>query len=1170
MLKKPLLLLLFLLFCAKGFSATFVVTSNADSGPGTLRDALTQAAANGTTEKDYINFNFSDTSQIGRTITLISQLPDVTSNLVIDGSTQTGGVFGASTARIEIASPQNYNPITVFNGSNVNDVEIYGIYFYDYYNADISYPGLQPHIGVKVINSTNFIFGAAGKGNLMRGFNYYGLDIENTVGVILKANLIGFGKSTSTEKDGDGYGFSSMINLYECNNIQIGGNSNEGNVIFTALIIQFYQNTQNTISIKSNNFMVYPNGTTTEWALDLFPYFSVSISTVYPYNISGYTQETQNCASVNMDIENNLTGGTFGIFQFSFLNGTINFTNNFFNVARDGITNITYYSQITAPQSPVNIAYCRAQFNFGTNNLSQKNLFYNCGPCVSVQNDPNVFMRNNDFKCVYNGYSDDTTHSNAYINTGDGPYTLYQLPTVNISKIGTNGASTIVNGTATPNSIIDIYSSESCTSQCSIRSYMQTANADNNGNWQANLNNYSGIFWVSATLNNQTSKYSSIQVNSDSIHIQPLRCTDTATITGLTVPQGVSYYWADVNGNFISNNINLIVTQPGQYQLVLNGGCIRSPFYQIDDDRILMPAGDATITNPSCSLANGSIGLFVFDPLYKITSETWTDGNEKIVGDTDRITNIPFGNYTFTVKTSDGCVKTFGPITLKNTTGPNIDQSHIKIQSTNCGQSIGSITSIPATGTGTLQYQWSNSQQQIVSTDSILVNQPAGTYTLQVTDGTACGPVSSSAISIPETNGITMDESQAVTTPSSCGNNNGSVTGIITTGATQYKWLDANNNTVATTLNLQNASSGNYTLVASNSFGCIQTSKTYFIAQPPATIYPAYAVSMSASCYGLNNGSLTVVTDTLAKKLRWVNSQNQFVGNTSQITGLAPDVYSLYLTDANGCESFYGYYNVQEAAQLQIVAGSEQISPEQCSNHAGSISNIQVSGGIQPYSYTWTDSNNKQLATTSALSNLAAGIYFLNITDARNCGNVSMSYAINNQSEDLPAPSVSDLQLCSSGNTYLAVNNPVDSATYRLYNSATSSQPLQEQKGGHFTLDILSNQTYYISEVWGTCESSRAALQVTVGLSTLNIANAFSPNGDGINDYWQISGLQNYPTALVQIFNRYGQKLFESKGYGIPFDGTYNGKKLPAGVYYYIINLNSKCNLLSGSLTIFR
>lgn len=141
---------------------------------------------------------------------------------------------------------------------------------------------------------------------------------------------------------------------------------------------------------------------------------------------------------------------------------------------------------------------------------------------------------------------------------------------------------------------------------------------------------------------------------------------------------------------------------------------------------------------------------------------------------------------------------------------------------------------------------------------------------------------------------------------------------------------------------------------------------------------------------------------------------------------------------------------------------------------------------------------------------------------------------------------------------------------YRLYDSGTSNTPIDEQTNGIFNITANTNTIYFVSQYIGSCESSRTKVNVIVGLSGVNIANAFTPNGDSINDYWQIAGIENYPDALVQIFNRYGQKLFESKGYSIPFDGTYKGQKLASGVYYYIINLNNKCNILSGSLTILR
>lgn len=69
------------------------------------------------------------------------------------------------------------------------------------------------------------------------------------------------------------------------------------------------------------------------------------------------------------------------------------------------------------------------------------------------------------------------------------------------------------------------------------------------------------------------------------------------------------------------------------------------------------------------------------------------------------------------------------------------------------------------------------------------------------------------------------------------------------------------------------------------------------------------------------------------------------------------------------------------------------------------------------------------------------------------------------------------------------------------------------------------------------------------------IPNAFSPNGDGINDTWRIAKLDTYPEADVNVFNRYGQLVFHSRGYATEWNGTYNGSPLPVGTYYYAIDL---------------
>jgi len=83
-------------------------------------------------------------------------------------------------------------------------------------------------------------------------------------------------------------------------------------------------------------------------------------------------------------------------------------------------------------------------------------------------------------------------------------------------------------------------------------------------------------------------------------------------------------------------------------------------------------------------------------------------------------------------------------------------------------------------------------------------------------------------------------------------------------------------------------------------------------------------------------------------------------------------------------------------------------------------------------------------------------------------------------------------------------------------------------------------------------------------LQKVNIPNAFSPNGDGINDTWAIQKLITYPDADLFVFNRYGQPVFHSKGYYKPWDGSYNGQRLPFGTYYYMIDLKNGLPKLSG------
>ena len=91
-------------------------------------------------------------------------------------------------------------------------------------------------------------------------------------------------------------------------------------------------------------------------------------------------------------------------------------------------------------------------------------------------------------------------------------------------------------------------------------------------------------------------------------------------------------------------------------------------------------------------------------------------------------------------------------------------------------------------------------------------------------------------------------------------------------------------------------------------------------------------------------------------------------------------------------------------------------------------------------------------------------------------------------------------------------------------------------------------------EVYG-CEVSDF-ITVTIAPPII-VYTGFSPNADGINDYWTLKGIERFPNCQIEVFDRWGQSIYKNVSYAKPWDGTHDGKYLPTGAYYYIIELNS-------------
>ncbi len=102
------------------------------------------------------------------------------------------------------------------------------------------------------------------------------------------------------------------------------------------------------------------------------------------------------------------------------------------------------------------------------------------------------------------------------------------------------------------------------------------------------------------------------------------------------------------------------------------------------------------------------------------------------------------------------------------------------------------------------------------------------------------------------------------------------------------------------------------------------------------------------------------------------------------------------------------------------------------------------------------------------------------------------------------------------------------------------------------------------------CQAGNAFTLGYINDVCFQIPGIITPNGDGLNDTWQIEGLSLYSGVTVQIYDRWGKRVFYSKGYDQPWDGTSDGKELPMESYHYVIDLNNGMKPVIGNITIVR
>ncbi len=123
---------------------------------------------------------------------------------------------------------------------------------------------------------------------------------------------------------------------------------------------------------------------------------------------------------------------------------------------------------------------------------------------------------------------------------------------------------------------------------------------------------------------------------------------------------------------------------------------------------------------------------------------------------------------------------------------------------------------------------------------------------------------------------------------------------------------------------------------------------------------------------------------------------------------------------------------------------------------------------------------------------------------------------------------------------------------------------------GPSAVSIAGDVTYTLEVTNATGCTTRDKVHVTV-YEQVWVPEAFSPNGDGLNDVWTLSGIEAFPDARVTVFNRWGEVVYRSdKGYREPFDGTAGGTRLPVGMYPYTLHTVPDRPVLRGNVVIVR
>ena len=547
-------------------------------------------------------------------------------------------------------------------------------------------------------------------------------------------------------------------------------------------------------------------------------------------------------------------------------------------------------------------------------------------------------------------------------------------------------------------------------------------------------------------------------------------------VSGGTSPY--SYLWNNGSTSQDMNGLSI-----GNYSVVITdaNGCTTSESITISQPSAVLNISVASTQNISCfGGSDGSIDLIITGGTAPY-SYVWSNG-----ASSQDLNNLGTGTYTVTVTDANGCIET-ASINLSQPAA-SLNVSGIADPDVYCyGEATGSIQLTVTGGTMPYAFLWNNG-----ATTEDLFNLSAGTYTVTVTDINGCTNSISVNVNQPA---APLSASVGSQTNIACfGDLSGSIDLNVSGGTAPYVYNWSNG---ANTQDLSGVGVGTYSVNITDANGC-NTSLTVNLSQPTAELNANILSSSAVSCFGGNDGSidLSVSGGTAPYTYSWSNG-----ATTQNLNGLSSGTYTVIITDANGCTYSLSSTITQPIAELSIALTSS--SAVLC--HGGSTGsiNVTVSGGTQPYTYSWSNGSNSQ-----DINGLSAGTYTILVTDANGCTS-TLSHAISQPSASLSSTtSVTSNISCFSGNNG-AIDLTVSGGTAPYFFSWSNGSTTEDINGlaaGTYTVDITDANGCTVTTV-ATITQPAGALSIS-----LSVSQNVSCNGgaDGAIDLSVIGGTAPY------------------------------------------------------------